>query len=492
MVAPPLHQTNVMTTPQETTMATSHPASTVTTAATPPQTTDEMVGSTLHQTNVIFSPQQTTMATSHQASTATTAVTPHQTTDEMVGPTTNIIMTPQHPTDGIVRVTTSHRTSTGPEMPTLHQTTADELSNGPFRVLGISSDIIFSNGSPRTEALPFSAESYDESASVIEDESGYASGQSVTKPERTTSTLDVASSIYRRQPLCALCCKNGATINSHLVPRTVLFFLCKWKDGSLSDILPEKQKQYLFRTDIETGRAVTVMECRTGCRRFFCDPCEKQFRYLDTCACEFWSALKDNWEHTFSIVSNKNDMTEIVLFSFMVRAARVSLRQKWEIAHESLEESKCTFLEEDREGDFKKTVKKLKDFGFMYYCLKPDKKYRIEFPVFCNLEINGCAMKVICMQVPPFFFLLPNPAEKISKEVKCFLEKYLPDIARAVQNKLQEYLDTFVKEQKNCTSKGGKNFDAWHKYWKDRPTESGPVLIFDYIDSKLDCLDIKT
>lgn len=377
----------------------------------------------------------------------------------------------------------------------LHQTIADKLSNGPLQDLKISSDI-FPTESPRTEAL----QPYDESASVVEDETGYACGQSDNQESflstRTSSVLDVASSIYRKQPCCALCCKNRAAINSHLIPSGVLFPLCKQMDGSFSDKIPEeRQKQYLFRTDIESGRAVTVRECSTGCRIFLCDPCEQQFRYLDTCACKFWSALKDDCEHSIvNITIVGKDMTEIMLFSFMVRAGRLSLRLKWEIYHKSLEEAKCTFLEEDREGDFKETVKKLRDFGFVYCCLKPDNKYRIEFPVFCTFKINGCAMKVICMQVPPFFFLLPNRAEKISTEVKCSLKNYLPDIARAVQNKLQEYLDIFVKEQKNCTSKEGKNFNRWYKYWTDHPTESGPLLIFDYIDSKLDkymyCLDI--
>ena len=420
------------------------------------------------------------MASSHPSKTVVTtdsrAATTHQATDEMVAPT--LTGTPRTETNEMVR-----------HHPNVTQHPTDET---------------------RTNPLPFTTlTDHDETSIVKEGKSGNLCGHSdnqksfsSTNPERTSSTLDVASSMYRGRDLCALCRKKEANIDSHLIPCSVLFRLCKLKDGSLSniDIDAKKQKRYLFRTDIEPGRAVTVAECATGCKKFLCGPCEKRFQYLDICACKYWSA--DNWEPR--IVNNGKDMTEIVLFSFMVRAARVSLRLEWKTHHKSLEDVKCTFLE-DTDEDFKETVKKLSDFGFVYCCLNRDKKYRIEFPVFCTFQLKECKMKAICMQVPPFFFLLPVLEESETVEncsqVKLLLMKNLPDIAYAVQTKLQELLDQFVEQQqKNRDSKDKRKsglancFHLWYLWYRSsnyHQTQSSPLLIFDYIDEGLNQLDIK-
>ena len=435
-------------------------------------------------------------------------------------PTTTVGQTPMatpHPTTtvGQTPMATPHPTTTVGQTP---MATHDELLKSVDRHLLISSD-----RSPQQEKVQHFDGEHNVHIHVDIDESTYRPpyDQSNKQDSHETASLDhrdPLSTYLRGKFPCRLCRENEAAINSHVVSKSVLNYLCKWKNNTLSASTAEQadhevseqkkldgkeQRRYMFRTDIEEGRSVSAQECTTIHKRFLCSPCEKRFDDLDDCAYKYWRKLKHNW------VSGKckhisiegKDMTEIVLFSFMIRAAGISLRLKWEIAYKSLEEAKCTFLK-DTDKDFKVTVEELRDFGFVYCYLNHDKKYRIEFPVFCTFQLKERKMKAICMQVPPFFFLLPVLEESETAEncsqVKLLLTKYLPDIAHAVQKKLQELLDQFVEQQQqNHDSKDKRKsglahrFHLWYHSSNYHQTQSSPLLIFDYIDDGLNQLDIE-
>lgn len=305
---------------------------------------------------------------------------------------------------------------------------------------------------------------------------------------------------------CYFCREQRELSDSHIVPKSVLQNLCKWKAGwQEGDKIDERC--FIFRTDF--GQKVRARECTTKCHALLCSSCEEMFRVVDDCASDFWnySRLSRNWHKKSWIkykpkikkdkstgrrrndsrvvniiepISEKPnaskdlvepvDVTMIVLFSVMLRGMYVPV--PWHF-NKKIKGTFEVFREEVRRGlECPETTKMLRNEGFLY-CYLPfeSSRLRAEFPFTCALILpkdgEDIRIEAVCAQVPPFFFLMPeNGCDKD------LLASYCEKIASAVNEKLDNMLNKFSAKYDNF------EFQQWYQHL---PNE-GPVLLFDYLD----------
>ena len=283
---------------------------------------------------------------------------------------------------------------------------------------------------------------------------------------------------------CCFCAETGKLIDSHVVPESVLISLCKWKAGREND-----GKQYLFRTDIDDGSGVECKECTTQFKKLLCSTCEKKFNSIDNSAKGLWRDLEDNWN-----CSQTQDIEMKVAVSSMVaRAMCISLPTVYHECCGCLIKAIESLKKDMYNKTIEKTKKRLDDIGFLWYRLPSDghdyenRKYRVEFPFRCAVNILPLRVRIltVCAQVPPFFCLLPYKSE--DKEQ---LRKYLKEIVKAVQEKLEEKLNSFIEDEK---AKGGRgrektNFTVWYEGIHTQNDGPGPVLVFDYLKTSQLCI----
>lgn len=200
---------------------------------------------------------------------------------------------------------------------------------------------------------------------------------------------------------CCWCKQIGEYSNSHLVPKSVLAELCKWK----ADDNRPAQRVYMFRTDI--GFAVDAHECTTPEGNIICTDCEELFRHIDLYAHKFWKDKSNMWRSPIFV--NGEDTTNVVMFSIVARAMFLYMQQGYstyspifENALQVFREESCSIKTEiekkEKDGlrykdahsmiestyskkvTYKDTRLELEKIGFMYQNLTQNEHYRVEFP----------------------------------------------------------------------------------------------------------------
>ena len=156
-------------------------------------------------------------------------------------------------------------------------------------------------------------------------------------------------------------------------------------------------------------------------------------------------------------------------------------------------------LRDDNIVTYQTTTKSLDENGFLYcYLPQGSQKYRVEFPFFCTLKLSsGQTIHAICVQVPPFFCILPHKRgdadilqrslQYIVKNVQCTLDKALEDFIAATNAKARR-IEREIEEVKNEYErrKLKKDLQKPHSIiqFHDALTDNGYVLFFRYFPLK--------
>ena len=275
--------------------------------------------------------------------------------------------------------------------------------------------------------------------------------------------------------------KDPASVNSHIVPKSVLRSLCIRKAGT-AELPKTEESKYMFRTDIEQGKEVSCTECTTRLKKLLCESCECQLDCIDKCAARFWKSM----ELDYIQLNNMDiDITTVVLFSMMVRAMCVSL--PWAstgLLGNNIADALETMMSDPQLLDYQNTKEKLNNIGFVYCHLNRElHMYRVEFPFLCALRLRQMTIPVICLQVPPFFCLMPvesTPNHILNRNIE-----HISDVVNQQLNeKLEEFCDKAQTNMKNKLNMKHKLYSYFHKWLKRSGELENILLVFDYLETE--------
>lgn len=242
------------------------------------------------------------------------------------------------------------------------------------------------------------------------------------------------------------------------MPKSVLKTLCSWKAWCRGELCDICERCYIFRTDINGGNSVAAKDCTNKFQRLYCTTCEKKLRKEDNEAADLWKELVSSWQQRedeeggpispcrsrirYELKEDEeNKRITYALFSMLQRTLHLE-------RYQGFDASRLTMLR---------------------YDLPPDKcrTYRVEFPLFCDVQLGGLKINTVCAQVPPFFcVLLDQPFADI-------LEPYLSRISTKLHAELNSELHKFLKQPEQAT------FREW--YETHHSSGPGPLLVFDYL-----------